>query len=141
MQITIREPGSAITHFIALMMALFASVPLLVKAGLSSGKQDFTAMLIFMLSMVLLYGASTTYHSVNLSGRPLRIFRKLDHMMIFVLIAGSYTPVCLIVLGGKQHRSGGNADQGLLDPLSEMVLLRPVYRHGLGVSVRVRTAP
>lgn len=102
MQITIREPGSAITHFIALMMALFASVPLLVKAGLSSGKQDFTAMLIFMLSMVLLYGASATYHAVNLSGRPLRIFRKLDHMMIFVLIAGSYTPVCLIVLGGKQ---------------------------------------
>lgn len=102
MQITIREPGSAITHFIALMMALFASVPLLVKAGLSSRKQDFTAMLIFMLSMVLLYGASATYHSVNLSGRPLRIFRKLDHMMIFVLIAGSYTPVCLIVLGGKQ---------------------------------------
>lgn len=102
MQITIREPGSAITHFIALMMALFASVPLLVKAGLSSEKQDFTAMLIFMLSMVLLYGASATYHSVNLSGRSLRIFRKLDHMMIFVLIAGSYTPVCLIVLGGKQ---------------------------------------
>ena len=59
-------------------------------------------MLIFMLSMVLLYGASATYHSVNLSGRPLRIFRKLDHMIIFVLIAGSYTPVCLIVLGGKQ---------------------------------------
>ena len=55
-----------------------------------------------MLSMVLLYGASATYHSVNLSGKPLRIFRKIDHMMIFVLIAGSYTPVCLIVLGGKQ---------------------------------------
>lgn len=59
-------------------------------------------MLIFMLSMVLLYGASATYHSVNLSGKPLRIFRKIDHMMIFVLIAGSYTPVCLIVLGGKE---------------------------------------
>ena len=102
MQITIREPGSAITHFIALMMALFASVPLLVKAGLTSGQENFTAMCIFMLSMVLLYGASATYHSVNLSGKPLRIFRKIDHMMIFVLIAGSYTPVCLIVLGGKQ---------------------------------------
>lgn len=50
---------------------------------------------------VLLYGASTIYHSVNLSGKALRIFQKLDHMMIFVLIAGSYTPVCLIVLGDK----------------------------------------
>ena len=78
MQITIREPGSAITHFIALMMALFASVPLLVKAGLTSGQENFTAMCIFMLSMVLLYGASATYHSVNLSGKPLRIFRKID---------------------------------------------------------------
>lgn len=105
MQITIREPGSAITHFIALMMALFASVPLLVKAGVTSGQKNFTAMLIFMLSMVLLYGASATYHSVNLSGKPLRIFRKIDHMMIFVLIAGSYTPVCLIVLGGKEDYS------------------------------------
>ena len=51
--------------------------------------------------MILLYGASATYHSLNLSGRPLRIFRKTDHMMIFILIAGSYTPICLTVLGGK----------------------------------------
>lgn len=101
MQITIREPGSAITHFIAMMMAVFATVPLLVKAGIQSGWENFLAMAIFMGSMILLYGASATYHSVDLTGRSLRIFRKLDHMMIFVLIAGSYTPVCLIVLGGK----------------------------------------
>lgn len=101
MQITIREPGSAITHFIAMMMAVFAAVPLLIKAGIQSGQENFLAMAIFMGSMILLYGASATYHSVDLTGRSLRIFRKLDHMMIFVLIAGSYTPVCLIVLGGK----------------------------------------
>lgn len=101
MQITIREPGSAITHFIGMMMAVFAAVPLLVKAGVTSGSNHLTAMAIFMFSMILLYGASTLYHSVNLTGRSLRIFRKLDHMMIFVLIAGSYTPVCLIVLGGQ----------------------------------------
>lgn len=101
MRITIREPGSAITHFIAMMMAVFAAVPLLVKAGIQSGWENFLAMAIFMGSMILLYGASATYHSVDLTGRSLRIFRKLDHMMIFVLIAGSYTPVCLIVLGGK----------------------------------------
>lgn len=101
MQITIREPGSAITHFIAMMMAVFAAVPLLIKAGIQSGQENLLAMAIFMGSMILLYGASATYHSVDLTGRSLRIFRKLDHMMIFVLIAGSYTPVCLIVLGGK----------------------------------------
>lgn len=101
MQITIREPGSAITHFIGMMMAVFAAVPLLVKAGISSGGEHFAAMAIFITSMILLYGASATYHSVNLTGKYLRVFQKLDHMMIFVLIAGSYTPVCLIVLGGK----------------------------------------
>ena len=101
MQITIREPGSAITHFIGMMLAVFAAVPLLVKACVSRSGEHFIAMAIFMASMILLYGASATYHSVNLTGRYLRIFRKLDHMMIFVLIAGSYTPVCLIVLGGE----------------------------------------
>ncbi len=100
MQITIREPGSAITHFIGMMLAVFAAVPLLIKAGVTSGGRSFTAMAIFMASMILLYGASTMYHSVNLAGKSLRIFKKLDHMMIFVLIAGSYTPVCLVVLGG-----------------------------------------
>ncbi len=101
MQITIREPGSAITHFVGMMMAVFASVPLLIKSGMSTGWTCFAAMGIFMLSMILLYGASTTYHAVNVSAAALKIFRKIDHMMIFVMIAGSYTPVCLIVLGGK----------------------------------------
>ena len=101
MQITIREPGSAITHFVAMMITLVAAAPLLVKAALSSQPHMLAAMTVFAISMVLLYGASAAYHSLNLDGRPLRIFRKLDHMMIFVLIAGSYTPVCLIVLGGK----------------------------------------
>ena len=102
MQITIREPGSALTHFVAFMMALVSSVPLLLKAGLTSGTTSLIAMAIFMISMVLLYGASTTYHSVNVTGKVLKFFRKIDHMMIFVLIAGSYTPVCMLVLDKAQ---------------------------------------
>ncbi len=98
MQITIREPGSAITHFIACLMAIIAAVPLILKAQV---KTTALALAIFMISMVLLYGASTLYHSINVTGKVLQVFRKIDHMMIFVLIAGSYTPVCLSVLGGK----------------------------------------
>lgn len=98
MNITIREPGSALTHFIAMLLALCAAVPLLVRAAVHSGVKNLTAMTVFMISMVLLYAASTIYHSVNCSGRILRIFRKMDHMMIFVLIAGTYTPVCLLTL-------------------------------------------
>ena len=101
MQITIREPGSALTHFIAMLLAAFAAAPLLTKAALYAGRESIIALSIFCVSMILLYGASATYHSLNLSGRPLRIFRKIDHMMIFILIAGSYTPICLTVLGGK----------------------------------------
>ena len=100
MQVTIREPGSAITHFIAWLLAVIAASPLIVKAWDSSSLAAM-AMIIFSASMILLYGASTAYHSVAVSDKVLKIYRKIDHMMIFVLIAGSYTPVCLIVLGGK----------------------------------------
>ncbi len=100
MQVTIREPGSAITHFIAWLMAVMAASPLIVKAGAASTLAA-VAMLIFSASMILLYGASTAYHCAAVSDKVLKKFRKLDHMMIFVLIAGSYTPVCMIVLGGQ----------------------------------------
>lgn len=101
MLITIREPGSAITHFIGMMMAVFATIPLLVKTAMEANTISLASMSVFMLSMILLYGASATYHSINVSQKIITIFRKIDHMMIFVLIAGSYTPVCLIVLGGR----------------------------------------
>lgn len=101
MHLSIREPVSAITHFIGMIMAVFAAMPLLAKAGLSGSRTAVGAMTIFMGSMVLLYGASALYHSVTVPERILKVFRKLDHMMIFVLIAGSYTPVCMIVLGGQ----------------------------------------
>lgn len=102
MQLTIREPGSALTHFIACLMAAIAASPLIMKAP--SGMTT-TAVAIFAVSMILLYGASTLYHSVNVTGKVLSVFRKIDHMMIFVLIAGSYTPVCLIALGGSMGYS------------------------------------
>ena len=100
MQLTIREPGSAITHFIGCLMALIAASPLLIKAH--GNATYMLAMTIFATSMVLLYAASTIYHSIcHVSTKVLRNFQKLDHMMIFVLIAGSYTPVCMIILGGR----------------------------------------
>lgn len=94
-----KDPGSAITHFIGMLMAVFASTPLLIKAANKPDKIHLISLVIFMTSMILLYAASTIYHSLNLSERTNRVLRKLDHMMIFILIAGSYTPICLIVLG------------------------------------------
>lgn len=97
MSITLRDPGSALTHFIAMVLACGSSIPLLIKAA-GNGPVALIAMTVFILSMILLYAASTTYHSVTLPQPVIKMLRKLDHSMIFVLIAGSYTPVCLIVL-------------------------------------------
>ena len=97
----IKEPGSAITHFIGCVMALLAALPLLIKAAREPDSIHMIAMSIFILSMILLYAASTIYHTVDSTEKVNRRLRKMDHMMIFILIAGSYTPVCLIVLQGK----------------------------------------
>jgi hemolysin III len=94
----LKDPGSAITHFIGMLMAAFSILPLLLKAGSGAGTVHLVALSIFAISMVLLYGASTLYHSLKLSDKATKVFRKIDHMMIFVLIAGTYTPVCLIAL-------------------------------------------
>lgn len=94
----IKDPGSAITHFIGMLMAIFAATPLLIKAAREPDHIHVISLAIFIISMILLYAASTTYHSLDLSEKINRRLRKLDHMMIFILIAGSYTPICLIVL-------------------------------------------
>lgn len=94
----LKEPGSAITHFIGMLMAVFAAVPLLLRALTEPDEIYAISMGIFIISMILLYGASTLYHSLNLSPKINDKLKKLDHMMIFVLIAGTYTPICLLVL-------------------------------------------
>lgn len=94
----LKDPGSAITHFIGMMMALFAALPLMLRAFHNPDRIHILSLLVFIVSMVLLYAASTLYHSLNLSEKMNRILKKTDHMMIFVLIAGTYTPICLNVL-------------------------------------------
>ena len=121
LQITIREPGSAITHLIGCFLALLGAVPLLIKASLHHGTYGLIAMSIFMISMVLLYGASATYHTVNLSGEALMPFKRMDHMMIFVLIAGSYTPTCMMIL----PKSLGH---GLLAVVWSIALLGMIFK-------------
>src|SRR5699024_3605753 len=101
MKFKIKDPGSAITHFIGCIMAIIAAAPLLIKAAREPGSIYMIAMSIFILSMILLYAASTIYHTVDSTEKVNRRLRKMDHMMIFILIAGSYTPVCLITLEGR----------------------------------------
>ena len=93
----IKEPGSAITHFAGMVGALLFTIPLLSKATDTIHSISFA---IFALSMILLYGASTIYHTLCLAPEKIAFLRRIDHMMIFVLIAGTYTPVCMVILPG-----------------------------------------
>lgn len=97
----LKDPGSAITHFIGMLMAIFAGVPLLFKAAQEPNKVYLISLSIYLVSMILLYAASTTYHSLDISENVNRWLKKIDHMMICVLIAGTYTPICLISLKGR----------------------------------------
>ena len=94
----IKDPGSAITHFIGMLMAVFAGIPLILKAASELKAIPLLSAIIYISSMILLYFASTIYHTFDISEKINRRLKKFDHMMISVLIAGSYTPICLLVL-------------------------------------------
>lgn len=95
-----KDPGSAITHFIGWLMALLAAVPLILRACIAPDPVHIISLTIFIISMLLLYGASTLYHSLDINEKVNKRLKKFDHMMISVLIAGTYTPVCLIAIRG-----------------------------------------
>lgn len=99
----IKDPGSALTHFIAFVGSAAAAAPLLMKTAAEpdASRLQIAALAVFIVSMILLYAASTVYHTLDISEKVNRLLRKLDHMMIFILIAGTYTPVCVLVLGDK----------------------------------------
>ena len=94
----VKDPGSAITHFIGMLMAIFAAVPLLIKAAHEPDRIYVISLAVYAASLILLYAASATYHTFDISKKVNTILKKIDHMMISVLIAGSYTPICLLVL-------------------------------------------
>lgn len=100
MSLHLREPGSALTHLAGVVLSLLGLVVLVWRAALFAGARHIVAFAIFGASLLLLYTASTLYHALRVPERIIRILRKLDHMMIYVLIAGTYTPICLIALKG-----------------------------------------
>jgi hemolysin III len=92
----LKDPASALTHFCGFILAVFGLAPLLIRASVYGGTTaQLASFAVFMLSMILLYGASSSYHAFNLSGRGNLILKKIDHLSISVLIAGTYTPICV----------------------------------------------
>jgi len=93
-----KEPVNTLTHFIAFLTAIAGLVFLIVSTWDEPPK--LLVMTIYGTSLVLLYGASSLYHWIKTSPRKELILRKIDHVAIYILIAGSYTPVFYYGLGG-----------------------------------------
>ncbi|MGN7175263.1 hemolysin [Paenibacillus sp. FSL R5-0490] len=97
----IREPINGLTHLAGAILSFAGLLAMVIKASLTTSSPiAITAVAIFGISLMLLYSASATYHMVIAKDKVIAFLRKLDHSMIYVLIAGSYTPFCLITLNG-----------------------------------------
>ena len=99
-----REPMSSFTHLIGAIFFAVATVLLIIKTLLEPqlSVKALVSVILFGCSLIALYTASTVYHFANGSARKLLVLRKLDHAMIYVLIAGTYTPILLKHLAGLE---------------------------------------
>ena len=96
----VREFANGLTHCIGAGLSLIGLVILIVFASIWGDAYDVVSFTIFGVGLFLLYLFSTLYHWLNISEKGIRVFRKFDHIMIYILIAASYTPVCLGPLRG-----------------------------------------
>ncbi|RQD75206.1 MAG: hemolysin III family protein [Candidatus Syntrophonatronum acetioxidans] len=96
----VKDPVSGGTHLVGALLSITGLVLLVYYAALQGTPWHIVSFSIFGASLILLYTASTLYHLLPVSPRGTNILRRLDHMMIYVLIAGTYTPICLVPLRG-----------------------------------------
>jgi hemolysin III len=94
----IREPFNGASHLLGLLLAGAGTILLL---RMASGPWQLTAFSIYGATLILLYGVSALYHLLHVSDRPLRALRTLDHIAIYFLIAGTYTPIALVTLHNR----------------------------------------
>lgn len=94
----IREPVNGLSHLLGLVLAAAGTLFLL---GAAQRPEQLTAFSIYGSTLILLYAASTLYHSLPLRERPLRALRTVDHIAIYFLIAGTYTPIALLTLNSR----------------------------------------
>ena len=97
----IKDPVSGFTHLAGAIASVVGLVFLIIYAAkYGEGAWDVVSFTIFGTGLILLYTFSSLYHLLNLGEQGTKIFRKIDHIMIYVLIAATYTPVCLGPLRG-----------------------------------------
>ena len=92
------ERFNAWTHLVGALLSLVGTVLLIVKAAVTGDPWKIVSVSIYGTTLIILYSTSTLYHSLR--GRAKIVLRKLDHLSIYLLIAGTYTPFCLVTLRG-----------------------------------------
>lgn len=98
-----RDPVSSYSHFLGAALSFLGLIVMTVHVSMDGGSMvTVLSSLLFCVSLIALYSASGIYHYSNAGGGVLQRLRKLDHAMIYVLIAGSYTPVLLAILPAKK---------------------------------------
>ncbi|WP_296557012.1 hemolysin III family protein [uncultured Acetobacterium sp.] len=100
-----REPMNALTHLIGAVLSVFGIIAMLFLIIASDNVTPLTvvSVLAFGVGLVCLYGTSFTYHAAQGDQQKILHLKKLDHAMIFILIAGTYTPFCLLCLTGTMR--------------------------------------
>jgi hemolysin III len=101
MRLSLREPVNGLTHLVGAVLAIVGLVVLLVVAIENGSARQVVAFSIFGASLVSMYCTSAVYHSLKVSERGVAHLRRIDHMMIYIFIAGTYTPICLLLLRGR----------------------------------------
>jgi len=95
-----REPVNTISHMAGALLSIAGLTLMVVFAAIRADAWHVVSFSVFGTSLILMYTASFLYHGLRVSDPVLSIFRCIDHMMIFLVIAGSYTPICLVPLRG-----------------------------------------
>lgn len=96
----IREPINTITHLLGAILSIVGLVILLIYVNQDPTFSRFISIIIFGISLIFLYSASTIFHMVVGSDKLIKHLQMVDHSMIFILIAGTYTPFCILSLDG-----------------------------------------
>ncbi len=95
-----KELANCITHGVGLVLSIVGLIVLVDLALVFGGSLKIASCIVFSISLVLLYGSSATYHYYKKTSFN-RILKTIDHSAIYVLIAGTYTPIALVTIGGS----------------------------------------
>ena len=96
-----REPVSGLTHLGGAIAAIIGEIALMIVAW--SDKVKVVSILVYGLSLITLFSASAAYHLIRANSYIIQILRKIDHSAIYLLIAGTYTPFCILAFRGFFH--------------------------------------